>query len=106
MSVKINRVDSQKKSMEVMVKLYCRKNHTSKEEICYECREVLNYAVTRLNNCRYGDNKPNCGDCKTCCYKKDMKEKMIKIMRYSGPRLLVHNPRIALEHIIDKFKYK
>lgn len=25
---------------------------------------------------------------------------------YLGTRLLVHNPRIALGHVIDKFKYK
>lgn len=106
MSTKANRIDKQKKTIELMVKLYCKKNHGTENDVCAECREILDYAMVRVSNCRYGENKPNCGDCKTCCYKKDMKNKMINIMKYSGPRLLIHNPKVAIEHIIDKFRYK
>lgn len=106
MAGKVDWFEDQKASLEVMVKLYCKKNHNSKGQLCEECEEILNYALNRLRNCRYGENKPNCGDCKTCCYKKDMKEKVVNIMRYSGPRLLLHNPRIVFSHFINKFKCK
>ena len=101
-----NRITQQKNTIEIMVKLYCAKNHSGDNEVCPDCREVLDYALTRVSNCRYGENKPNCGDCKTCCYKKDMKSKITHIMKYSGPRLLVHHPRVALVHILDKFRYR
>lgn len=34
----------------------------------------------------------------------DMKEKVKKIMRYSGPRMLLHHPELAIHHAIDGFK--
>ena len=33
-----------------------------------------------------------------------MKEKVKKIMRYSGPRMLLHHPGLAMHHVIDGFK--
>ncbi len=99
---KVSSVDNQKKTLEYMVKLYCRKNHNPKEEICDECEELLNYALNRLDNCRYGDKKPNCGNCKNCCYNKDMRIEIKKIMKYSGPRMIFYNPRMTLKHILNK----
>lgn len=100
------RIQQQKKDVEAMIRIYCSKKHNSKEELCSECRELMNYAAMRLENCKFGDNKPTCGKCKIHCYRKDMKEKMIEIMKYSGPRMLIHNPVIAFRHLIDGLKYK
>ena len=33
-----------------------------------------------------------------------MREKVKIIMRYSGPRMLLHNPGLAIHHAIDGFK--
>jgi len=33
-----------------------------------------------------------------------MKEKAKTIMRYSGPRMLLHHPGLAMHHVIDGFK--
>jgi len=33
-----------------------------------------------------------------------MKEKVKKVMRYSGPRMLLHHPVLALHHAVDGFK--
>ncbi len=54
-----------------MIDLYCRKNIKTKEVLCDECRELLQYANFRLDHCRFGENKPNCGGCKIHCYKKE-----------------------------------
>jgi hypothetical protein len=31
-----------------------------------------------------------------------MREKIINVMRYSGPRIIFHHPFIAIQHLIDK----
>lgn len=96
------KISNQKQSIQAMIKLYCNKNHGTKKTLCPECTELLNYAIMRLDNCRYGEDKPNCEDCTTHCYKKDMKEKIIKVMRFSGPRIIFYNPKIAIKHLISK----
>ncbi|EPS46529.1 hypothetical protein CFSAN002368_27832 [Clostridium botulinum A1 str. CFSAN002368] len=35
-----------------------------------------------------------------------MKEKVIEVMKFSGPRSLIYNPKIAFEHLVDNIKYK
>ncbi|APF26384.1 MULTISPECIES: nitrous oxide-stimulated promoter family protein [Clostridium] len=104
--MKKSRIEKQKESIEFMIDLYCRKKHKTKEVLCDECRELLQYANFRLDHCRFGENKPNCGGCKIHCYKKEMREKIIKVMKFSGPRSLIYNPKIAFEHLVDKLKYK
>lgn len=99
-----SKVNHQKRTVEVMIKLYCNKNHHTKGQLCTECTELKEYALKRLDSCRFGDNKPNCGQCKIHCYKKDMKEKIIKVMRYSGPRMIIYHPLMAMEHLISKIK--
>jgi hypothetical protein len=101
-----SRINQQKKAISAMIKIYCNKKHNTKGDLCTDCREILNYALLRLDNCKFGNNKPNCSDCKIHCYKKEMREKITEIMKYSGPRVIVYNPKIALEHLISKIKNK
>ncbi|NFA79763.1 nitrous oxide-stimulated promoter family protein [Clostridium botulinum] len=104
--MKKSRIEKQKESIEFMIGLYCGKKHKTKEVLCDDCRELLQYANFRLDHCRFGEKKPNCGSFKIHCYKKEMKEKIIEVMKFSGPRSLIYNPKIAFEHLVDKIKYK
>ncbi|AVQ38788.1 nitrous oxide-stimulated promoter family protein [Clostridium botulinum] len=104
--MKKSRIEKQKESIEFMIDLYCRKKHKTKEALCDECRELLQYANFRLDHCRFGENKPNCGSCKIHCYKKEMRGKIVEVMKFSGPRSLIYNPKIVFEHLVDKLKYK
>ncbi len=99
-----NRIIREKKIVATMIKLYCKKNHNAKEQLCTECLELKEYTLKRLDGCKFGNNKTICGDCKIHCYQKDMKEKIIKIMRYSGPRMIIYHPIMAIEHLIKKYK--
>ncbi len=73
--MKKSRIEKQKESIEFMIGLYCGKKHKTKEVLCDDCRELLQYANFRLDHCRFGEKKPNCGSCKIHCYKKEMKRK-------------------------------
>lgn len=95
------RMKREKKTIDVMVHFYCKKKHGTKGELCPECTEFLNYAFVRLDKCPFQEKKSTCGKCLVHCYRPDMKEKVKKIMRYSGPRMLLHHPGLALHHVWD-----
>lgn len=97
---KLGRVENEKKVIKLMIEIYCKKNHKCKHELCEECAELLNYAHLRLSHCKFGDDKTTCSKCPIHCYKKDMKEKVKKVMKFSGPRLLIYNPIELIRHCL------
>ncbi|WP_024832278.1 nitrous oxide-stimulated promoter family protein [Ruminiclostridium josui] len=99
-----DRITHEKKVVATMITLYCNKNHNIKKQLCTECLELKEYAFKRLDGCKFGNKKSNCGDCKIHCYKNDMRERIIKVMRYSGPRMMIYHPIISVKHLIYKYK--
>ena len=95
--------DREKKVITEMVKLYCKKNH-KKDELCEECTEILNYSLKRIDHCRFMETKTFCSNCKSPCYSPEMKEKVKKIMKFSGPRMLFHHPLLVISHMISGLK--
>jgi len=93
------RFRDEKKTMEVMLALYCRDNHGSNDQLCASCRELLEYAMARLEKCPFGIEKPTCSKCLVHCYKPEMRERVKEVMRYSGPRLIKSHPVLALKHV-------
>ena len=91
----------EKKTIGYMAETYCRGHHGTKGELCVECRQFRDYAFMRLDKCPFQDKKSTCGKCVIHCYKPDMKLQVRKVMRYSGPRLLISHPSLALHHAID-----
>ena len=63
------------------------------------CRELEEYACKRLSHCPFGEEKPTCRLCTVHCYKPQMKERMKKVMRYAGPRMLLYHPIAAVRHL-------
>jgi len=95
------RMKREKKTIGYMVEIYCKNHHDTHGEICPECRQFQEYAFTRLDKCPFQDKKSTCGKCIIHCYRPDMKEKVKVVMRYSGPRMLIHHPTFALHHVWD-----
>lgn len=113
----MTKIEREKHIVQVMIALYCRgKGHvsdnsrfnvdTSTPSLCPQCRELLSYAHARLNRCRYGNEKPSCTRCPVHCYKPAMREQICQVMRYSGPRMLLHDPIVALAHLWDFLRAK
>ena len=96
-----NKLEREKSTVQVMLKIYCKDHHHSLKVLCSECQGLSDYALTRLRNCKYGERKPACGKCAVHCYKPVMRERIIVIMRYSGPKMLFVHPVMALRHLID-----
>ena len=97
---KRGRVESEKKVIQLMIGIYCKKKHGYKDALCDECQELLDYAHKRLTYCKFGDEKSTCAKCPIHCYKKDMKIKVKEVMKFSGPRLLIYKPIELIKHCL------
>ncbi|BCR04782.1 hypothetical protein DESUT3_18510 [Desulfuromonas versatilis] len=58
-----------------------------RSRLCPECREFLIYAMTRRIKCPL-EPKPTCKHCQVHCYRPGHREKVRKIMRFSGKHLI------------------
>lgn len=88
------------KTVAAMMAIYCRNKHGSKDSLCSECAELLEYAEVRLDRCPYGQIKPTCNKCPIHCYKPEPKATMKAVMRYSGPRMLMPHPILSIRHLL------
>lgn len=99
----MGKIEREKKTVQLMIEIYCNKKHkTNKGELCEECSELLKYAHGRLSYCKFGEDKSTCSRCPIHCYKKDMKEKIKRVMKFSGPRLIIYRPIEFVKHILNK----
>ncbi|MWN32666.1 MULTISPECIES: nitrous oxide-stimulated promoter family protein [unclassified Gilliamella] len=94
------KIQQEKATVSAMIYLYCHQNHhTPRNQLCNECHDLLNYAMARLTMCRFGEHKTTCERCPKHCYRKDYKQKIKQVMRYAGPRMIIHHPIMAFRHI-------
>lgn len=96
------RMKRERKTVEVMIRYYCKKKHSEKEGLCGECTELMEYAFKRLHECPFQENKTTCAKCSVHCYKPSMREKVREVMRYSGPKMIYKHPYLAIRHLIDR----
>ncbi|MEN6390394.1 MAG: nitrous oxide-stimulated promoter family protein [Syntrophomonas sp.] len=90
-------------TLDIMLKIYCHDKHGSQPgALCAECTSLSQYAHQRIEKCFYGDSKPVCSKCQKHCYKKDMRESIKKVMRYSGPKMLWHSPLLSIRYFYRK----
>jgi hypothetical protein len=88
----VNVIERDKEIINKMIHLYCKKKHKSKGCLCSECEDLLEYSCDRLSNCVYLENKPVCKNCDIHCYSPAMKDWIIRVMKYSGPRMIIYHP--------------
>jgi hypothetical protein len=93
------------KTVNSMIVLYCRNKHHSKT-LCRECLELQEYAAERIGKCKFGERKPVCRKCSIHCYKPQMREKIRDVMRFAGPRMILHDPLAAVKHLIRSLQPK
>ena len=93
----------EKELVSQMIAIYCRAQHGCKT-LCPDCAALDAYARQRSDKCPFMETKTFCSNCKVHCYKADMREKIRTVMRFSGPRMLMHHPVMALRHVIETRK--
>lgn len=95
----------EKEIVEMMIRLYCKKNHYQKE-MCSSCESLKEYAFERIDRCPMMANKTFCSSCKVHCYSKQRQIEIKKVMKFAGPRMIFYHPILCVRHIIDTIKNK
>lgn len=95
MNVKLKR-QKEIELVSLMIHLYCL-HHDDIDE-----QQLQDYAIHRIQKCPMMESKTFCSRCQIHCYQKEMQEKIKRVMRYSGPRMIFYHPIIAIKHLIDK----
>ena len=98
----MTQIAEEKKTVEQMIRLYCRLKEGNRQ-LCPECSSLLQYAHARLDRCKFGEQKKTCRQCPVHCYKKDMRERMRTVMRFSGPRMMWYHPVDAIKHLLREW---
>jgi len=99
-----NILRKEQKTVRIMIRMYCSNFHESKKDLCGECSEMWDYASARLDYCTWGEEKPACSSCTKHCYKPERRERIREIMRYSGPRMMLKHPILAINHLVKMKK--
>jgi hypothetical protein len=98
--------EEERQTIRLMIAISCSAahGHRRRESLCPECGRLADYAAARLERCPWGEKKPACARCPTHCYKPDMRESIRKVMRFSGPRMLLYHPARAIRHLFKARK--
>ena len=125
-----DRIADEKKVVALMIRMYCRRHcrqqgrtaitdrtdrtgdtnqadnssRTATSPLCPECAALLDYALRRLDSCRFGNGKPSCRKCPVHCYRADMRERIRTVMRWAGPRMIFHHPLAATRHLLRELR--
>ena len=91
----------------VMIRKYCHAHHqTKKNEVCEDCKMLMEYALFLWEKCPFKVNKTFCSFCKIHCYTPLMRNQIKEVMKYSGPRMLWTHPLFAMKHVFQMIRYK
>ena len=96
----------EKEMVSWMIALYCRKNHGRRDGLCPDCAALDTYARARSDRCPFMETKTFCSNCKVHCYRPEMRRKIREVMRFSGPRMLLVHPVLAVRHLIESRREK
>ena len=86
--------EKEKSIVTLMIKLYCKKHDDIDEA------DLLRYVNERIDKCPMMEQKTFCSKCKIHCYRKEYREKIKKVMRYSGPRIFFYHPILVIKHTL------
>lgn len=105
------RREREKRTISNMVAIYCAGNHDAPartetsfagEALCPACKAIDDYCVLRTERCRSMAHKTSCEECGNHCYAPAEREQIRAIMRYTGPRMILHHPVAAIRHLLKK----
>ncbi len=101
-----SRIEREKRTVGIMVKMYCKHNHKKNELLCSHCTELSEFAQERITRCVFQGDKPVCSECQIHCYHLDMRNKIKAVMRFAGPKIIFRHPILGIRHLIDKRRFK
>jgi len=98
--------EREKKTVALMIRIYCKNKHGTRQGLCEECSALLEYAGMRSDKCPFMETKTFCSNCRVHCYKPLMREKIREVMRFAGPRMIFSHPIMAIRHVVESKREK
>jgi Nitrous oxide-stimulated promoter len=102
------RIRQEKRTIDALLGVYCHDLHGgaggARAGLCASCTRLRDYAHRRLDTCPFQEEKPVCNRCEVHCYSQTMREQVREVMRYTGPRMPLRHPWLALLHLFDKLR--
>ena len=95
------RIEREIETVSIMISHYCKAKHKHQDSLCPKCQTLLNYVKKRLRDCPFQEIKTTCGKCSIHCYAPAKRDDICKVMSYAGPRMILTNPFMAIQHAID-----
>lgn len=95
-------IEYEKEVIRVMVEGYCKAHHQANGAVCDACAALIDYTHRRLDKCPFGDKKSSCRKCPIHCYALLQREQARQVMRFSGPRMMLSHPIMALRHLLKE----
>ena len=85
-----------------MIAIFCHGKHHLRlagKELCPNCQQLADYAEERVRYCPNMREKEFCDFCKIHCYAPEQRKAIREVMRYAGPRMLLHAPLLVIRHM-------
>ena len=98
--------EREKEVVSLMIKIYCSKKHHTRGPLCDDCKQLDEYARFRSDKCPFMETKTFCSNCKVHCYNPQMREKIREVMGFSGPRMILYHPFMAIRHVLETKREK
>lgn len=95
------RLQRERRTIQFMIGIHCRGQHPPGGSLCARCQQLADYAMQRVAKCPFQKAKPTCVKCPIHCYSPTMREQVREVMRYAGPRMMLHHPFLAILHALD-----
>ena len=96
------RTEREKLTVRFMIDIYCHAHHAGYPGTCEECLRLFAYASRKIDMCPHHQAKPVCSVCAIHCYGREQRDLIRTVMRFSGPRMLLRHPVLALLHLADR----
>ena len=104
MTAENRRLEQDQKTLEAMARIYCRAHrHVCSPDgrLCEDCASLVVYANNRTRRCPH-HHRGTCDTCEIQCYQPAMRARIRAMMVFSGPRMILHHPVMAVRHMIKK----
>ena len=96
----MGKIEKEQRIVGRMIHLYCQKKHHTVGNLCRDCETLKKYACERLSACQFKELKTTCKACSVHCYQKDKRNDIRRVMKFSGPRMLLYYPLDLLKHFL------
>lgn len=96
----MNRLNDKQKMLIAIFGVYQKYN----KDTDLNLEEIKSYSLKRLDNCIHIGEDIFCGFCEIQCFGDKYKKEIRSIMRFSGPRMILYHPIMAIRYLKAKIK--